>query len=150
MHYCAHCNYQSNRKYNLKVHLRNKHKTVKEEVEDLAMQSVESSPTERMMHYCAHCDYKSDRMYNLKVHQSRKHNVVKEEVEDGSKIIHFCTQCNYQSDDKWCVRRHQSRKHKMVKEEVKECPLPPADRELMEDSIQVFKIYKLLQRMKNK
>ena len=89
-------------------------------------------------------------MHNLKVHQSRKHNVVKEEVEDGSKIIHFCTQCNYQSDDKWCVRRHQSRKHKMVKEEVKECPLPPADRELMEDSIQVFKIYKLLQRMKNK
>ena len=116
MHYCAHCNYKSNRKYNLKVHLRNKHKTVKEEVEDLAMQSVESSPTDRMMHYC--------------------------------------TQCNYQSDDKWCVRRHQSRKHKMVKEEVKECPLPPAeqpkDRELMEDSIQVFKIYKLLQRMKNK
>ena len=106
------------------------------------------------MHFCAHCDYKSERMHNLKVHQSRKHNVVKEEVEDGSKIIHFCTQCKYQSDDKWCVRRHQSRKHKMVKEEVKECPLPPAeqpkDRELMEDSIQVFKIYKLLQRMKNK
>jgi len=93
-------------------------------------------------------------MHNLKVHQSRKHNVVKEEVEDGSKIIHFCTQCKYQSDDKWCVRRHQSRKHKMVKEEVKECPLPPAeqpkDMELMEDSIGVFKIYKLLQRMKNK
>jgi len=89
-------------------------------------------------------------MHYLKVHQSRKHNVVKEEVEDGSKIIHFCTQCNYQSDDKWCVRRHQSRKHKMVKEEVKECPLQLADRELMEDSIQVFKIYKLLQRMKNK
>ena len=88
-------------------------------------------------------------MHNLKVHQSRKHNVVKEEVEDGSKIIHFCTQCKYQSDDKWCVRRHQSRKHKMVKEEVKECPLQLADRELMEDSIQVFKIYKLLQRMKN-
>jgi hypothetical protein len=89
-------------------------------------------------------------MHNLKVHQSRKHNVVKEEVEDGSKIIHICTQFNYQSDDKWCVRRHQSRKHKMVKEEVKECPLPPADMELMEDSIQIFKIYKLLQRMKNK
>ena len=69
-----------------------------------------------MMHFCAHCDYQSDRMYNLKVHQSRK--------------------------------------HKMGKEEVEECPLPlqpqPTDCDLMEDSIQVFKIYKLLQRMKNK
>ena len=85
------------------------------------------------MHYCAHCNYQSNRKYNLKVHLRNKHQTVKEEVED-----------------KWFVRQHQSRKHKMVKEEVKECPLPPADRELMEDSIQVFKIYKLLQRMKNK
>ena len=95
-------------------------------------------------------------MYNLKVHQRNKHNTVKEEVEEGSKIIHFCTHCDYQSDDKWCVRRHQSRKHKMVKEKVEECPVPiqneeqSKDRDLMEDSIQVFKIYKLLQRMKNK
>ena len=95
-------------------------------------------------------------MYNLKVHQRNKHNTVKEEVEEGSKIIHFCPHCNYQSDDKWCVRRHQSRKHKMVKEKVEECPVPiqneeqSKDRDLMEDSIQVFKIYKLLQRMKNK
>ena len=44
----------------------------------------------------------------------------------------------------------------MVKEEVLEYPLTmhheeqSIDRDLMEDSIQVFKIYKLLQRMKNK
>ena len=42
----------------------------------------------------------------------------------------------------------------MVKEKAEECPLPlqpqPTDCDLMEDSIQVFKIYKLLQRMKNK
>ena len=44
----------------------------------------------------------------------------------------------------------------MVKEEGVEYPLPmhleeqPIDRDLVEDSIQVFKIYKLLQRMKNK
>ena len=69
-------------------------------------------------------------------------------------MIHYCAHCDYNSYRKSNVSRHQSRKHKMVKEEVKECPLPPAeqpkDRELMEDSIQVFKIYKLLQRMKNK
>jgi hypothetical protein len=44
----------------------------------------------------------------------------------------------------------------MVKEEVEDYPLPMqnkeqyTDWELMEDSIEVFKIYKLLQRMKNK
>ena len=44
----------------------------------------------------------------------------------------------------------------MVKEEVEEYQQPmqseeqPIDRDLMEDSIEVFKIYKLLQRMKNK
>ena len=77
----------------------------------------------------------------------------KEEVEEGSKIIHYCSHCDYYRAN---VRRHQSKKHKMLKEEVLEYPLPiqneeqPMDRELMEDSIQVFKIYKLLQRMKNK
>ena len=44
----------------------------------------------------------------------------------------------------------------MQKAEVEDYPLPmqseeqPTDRDLMEDSIEVFKIYKLLQRMKNK
>ncbi len=78
-------------------------------------------------------------------------------MQNGSpteKMIHYCGQCDYNSPLIRNVKRHQSRKHAMVKEEVKECPLPPAeqpkDRELMEDSIQVFKIYKLLQRMKNK
>ena len=71
-----------------------------------------------MMHFCAHCNYMSDRMYNLKVHQRNKHT----------------TRC----------------------EEVVEHPLPLlseeqlTDWELMEDSIVVLKIYKLLQRMKNK
>ena len=44
----------------------------------------------------------------------------------------------------------------MLKEEMLEYQLPiqheeqPMDMDLMEDSIQVFRIYKLLQRMKNK
>ena len=44
----------------------------------------------------------------------------------------------------------------MFKEEVEKDPLPlqsekqPTDYDLIEDSIEVFKIYKLLQRMKNK
>ena len=71
------------------------------------------------------------------------------------KRVHFCAHCDYNSTSRWHVARHQSRKHKILKEKVKECPVPiqneeqPKDRDLMEDSIQVFKIYKLLQRMKN-
>ena len=73
-------------------------------------------------------------------------------VSPTEKMIHYCGQCDYNSHLIWNVKRHQSRKHAMVKEEVKECPPveQPKDRELLEDSIQVFKIYKLLQRMKNK
>ena len=67
-----------------------------------------------MIHYCAHCDYNSERMYNLKVHQINKHNIEKEQI-------------------------HQQ-----------PIQTQPTDCDLMEDSIQVFKIYKLLQRMKNK
>ena len=106
-----------------------------------------------MIHYCAHCDYNSNRRWCVLRHQRDKHNAVKEEVGEGSKIIHYCSHCDYYRAN---VRRHQSKKHKMLKEEVLEYPLPiqneeqPMDRELMEDSIQVFKIYKLLQRMKNK
>ena len=68
----------------------------------------------------------------------------------------YCAHCDYNSDDRWSVRRHQNRKHKSCKEEVVEHPLPMqsedqlTDLELMEDSIVVLKIYKLLQRMKNK
>ena len=111
------------------------------------------------MHFCGHCNYKSDRMHNLKVHQRNKHKTLNEEVEEGSpteKMIHNCTHCDYKSNRKWSVLRHQSREHKMVKEEIEEYPLPeqneeqPTNRDLMEDSVQVFKIYKLLQRMKNK
>ena len=71
-------------------------------------------------------------------------------------MMHYCAHCDYNSDDRWCVRRHQSRKHKTPNEEVVEHPLPiqigeqPMNLDLMEDSIQVFKIFKLLQRMKNK
>jgi hypothetical protein len=71
-------------------------------------------------------------------------------------MIHFCAHCDYYSHYRANVRRHQRNKHNAVKEEVVEPPPPlqsdeqPIDWELMEDSIEVFKIYKLLQRMKNK
>ena len=72
------------------------------------------------------------------------------------RMIHYCTHCDYNSPKRSNVSRHQSRKHRTIKEEVEEYQQPlqseeqPTDRDLMEDSIEVFKIYKLLQRMKNK
>jgi hypothetical protein len=71
-----------------------------------------------MIHYCAHCDYNSERMYNLKVHQRNKHKTPNEEVVEPPPSM--------RSEEQ------------------------PTDWDLMEDSIEVFKIYKLLQRMKNK
>ena len=71
-------------------------------------------------------------------------------------MIHHCAHCEYYSRYKANVRRHQSKKHKMLKEEILEYPLPiqheeqHIDQDLMEESIQVFKIFKLLQRMKDK
>jgi hypothetical protein len=71
-------------------------------------------------------------------------------------MIHYCAHCDYNSPKRSNVSRHQSRKHRTIKEEVEEYQQPlqseeqPTDWDLMEDSIEVFKIYKLLQRMKNK
>ena len=70
--------------------------------------------------------------------------------------MHYCAHCNYKSQAKSNVKRHQSFKHNSTYDEVVEHPLlkqmdeKPMDLDLMEDSIEVFKIYKLLQRMKNK
>jgi hypothetical protein len=70
------------------------------------------------------------------------------------KMLHYCAHCDYNSPKRCNVRRHQNRKHRTIKEEVEEYQQPmqseeqPTDWELMEDSIQVYKIYKLLQRMK--
>ena len=60
------------------------------------------------------------------------------------------------STHRWNVRQHQSRKHRTPYDEVVEHPLniqideQPMDLDLLGDSIQVFKIFKLLQRMQNK
>ena len=73
-------------------------------------------------------------------------------------MIHYCAHCNYKSQHRWNVRRHQSIKHKTPYDEVVEHPLPTQrdeqpmnlDLDLLEESIQVFRIFKILQKMKNK
>ena len=70
--------------------------------------------------------------------------------------MHFCAHCNYMSDLMYNLKLHQRHKHVNSNVENVEDQLPmqsekrPTDWDLMEDSIVVLKIYKLLQRMKNK
>ena len=71
-----------------------------------------------MKYWCTHCNYNSERLYNLKVHQRNKDKTPNEEVVEPPPSMRSKEQ--------------------------------PTDWDLMEDSIEVFKIYKLLQRMKNK
>ena len=71
-------------------------------------------------------------------------------------MFHYCAHCDYRSPYRGNVKRHQRIIHRTPYDEVVEHPLPtqrdelPMDLELMEESIQVFKIFKLLQRMKDK
>ena len=58
-----------------------------------------------------------------------------------------CSYCPFTSSRKWNVQVHEKRKHQVHQQPMQS---QPTDCDLMEDSIQVFKIYKLLQRMKNK
>jgi len=72
------------------------------------------------MNYCAHCDFKSKRKYNVKRHIGTKHSHILKQEDVGEDI----------AGDR--------------------VNTPFKDPELLEDSIEVLKIYKLLQRMKNK
>ena len=77
--------------------------------------------------YCAHCDYKSKVKCNVKRHMKIKHSHTQEDVDQditGSRAHTPFTQPEISN----------------VKDEVK-------NQELLEDSIEVLKIYKLLQRM---
>ena len=84
------------------------------------------------MNYCAHCDFKSKRKYNVKIHMQRKHAPILDQEDVGQDIAGGRVNTPF---------TELNELH--VKDEVK-------DPELLEDSIEVLKIYKLLQRMKNK
>ena len=71
-------------------------------------------------YYCAHCDFKSNYKLNIKIHIERKH---------ANKEVMIC--CNNE------------------KSHMEFIPVDEKD-DLMEDSIEVWKIYQLLLKMKNK
>ena len=88
-----------------------------------------------MFHYCGHCDYKSTRSY------------------------HYCGHCDFKSTRSYILLRHMDRRHAALEDdEDKKGEIDVLNGEgmkqdemkLHQESIDVFKIYKLLQRMKNK
>ena len=84
------------------------------------------------INYCAHCNYKSTRKYNVKRHIGIKHSHIHDQEDVGEDIAGAR------------VRTPFTESNEMhVKDELK-------DPVLLEDIIEVLKIYKLLQRMKNK
>jgi hypothetical protein len=72
--------------------------------------------------------------------------------------MHYCDHCNYASKHKWFVKRHMKKKHStptktenIQSKENHDNRLKEAeDVELIKESIEVYKICQLLQRMKRK
>ena len=84
------------------------------------------------MNNCAHCDFKSKRKYNVKTHMQRKHSPILDQEDVGEDNAADRVNTPFTQPE-----------ISNVKDEVN-------NQELLEDSIEVLKIYKLLQRMKNK
>ena len=84
------------------------------------------------MNYCSHCNYKTKRNFNMKRHIGRMHSAILKQEYVGEDIAGGRENTTFTEQDEL-----------HVKDEVK-------DPVLLEDSIEVLKIYKLLQRMKNK
>ena len=64
-------------------------------------------------------------------------------------MIHYCAHCEYKSPHKWVIRRHVNTKHKIKNHlEMRNDDQHMDQEKLMEESIEVWKMYKLLQRMK--
>ena len=106
------------------------------------------------MNYCAHCDFKSHYSSSMKRHIGRKHAPILDQEDVGEDIAGGRVNTPFTEQDEVVVKDEDIAGGRVntpfteqdevdVKDEDK-------DPELLEDSIEVLKIYKLLQRMKNK
>ena len=107
------------------------------------------------MNYCVHCDFKSHYKSSMKRHIGKKHTLILNQDKDvGQDIAGGRVNTPFTEQDEVVVKDEDIAGGRVntpfteqdevdVKDEDK-------DPELLEDSIEVLKIYKLLQRMKNK
>ena len=65
-------------------------------------------------------------------------------------MLHKCKSCNYESAYRANVRRHEKRKHQPKTVSNENEWKEGKDMQLFKDSIEIFKLYQLLQRMKKK
>ena len=141
LHNCTYCDYKTTVKANLRRHIQNKHGNNKNGVR---MNSALTTVSEgydtacnkcgetAKFYYCGHCNYTTKRKYNLKGHMERKHSPILNQEDVDQDITGVKAHIPFTQPEIL-----------NVKDEVK-------NQELLEDSIEVLKIYKLLQRMKNK
>ena len=123
-HKCTMCDFRTHKKYNLNVHLRGIH--------GISVTNNNKCSQNVKINYCAHCNYKTKRNFDMKRHIGIKHAPILNQEHVGEDIAGGRENTTFTEQDEL-----------HVKDEVK-------DPVLLEDSIEVLKIYKLLQRMKNK
>ena len=87
----------------------------------------------------SHCNYKTDYIHKLEEHEEKSHAAVTIQGEDYVEPMFYCAHCDYKTNDHFQLSAHMEISHTLVENEQD-----------IADAIKVWKIYKLLQRMKNK
>ena len=94
---------------------------------------------------CAHCNYKTDYIHKLEEHQERSHAADTMQEDEYVEAMFHCTQCDYKTNNSFQLSAHMEISHTQD-EVLAESKIE----EEMVNAIEVWKIYKLLRRMKNK
>ncbi len=92
---------------------------------------------------CSNCNYKTDYIHKLEEHEERSHAGDTIQKDDYVEAMFHCAHCDYKTNDSFQLSAHMEINH------TQEEPLAENEDEIA-DAIEVWKIYKLLQRMKNK
>ena len=124
-----------------------------------------------MLHNCTYCDYNTTVKGNLRRHIRNKHGNNKNGVRMNSALtpvsigydtacnkcgetakFYYCGHCNYATKRKYNLKVHMERKHSNTKVEEKnqiETFEERVECNNLVEAVEVLRIYKLLQRIKN-
>ena len=93
---------------------------------------------------CSDCNNKTDYIHKLEEHEERSHAGGTMQEDDYIEAMFYCAHCDYKTNDRFQLTTHMEISH------TQDEPSADSKIEEMVDAIEVWKIYKLLQRMKNK
>ena len=88
---------------------------------------------------CSHC--KTDYIHKLEEHEERSHAADTIQEDDYVEPMFYCAHCDYKTNDHFQLSAHMEISHTLADN---------TNEQEIADAIEVWKIYKLLQRMKNK